>query len=73
MGILTGCGLQKVSMIMMFIGYYLVSFPIGVMLAFRKELGVFGNVIILVATVNIVVTNRVMGWCCDWLICTGND
>ena len=42
MGILTGCGLQKISMIMTFAGYYLVSFPIGVMLAFRKELGVYG-------------------------------
>ena len=24
-------------------------------------------------TVNIIVSNRVMGWCCDWLICTGKD
>ena len=30
-------------------------------------------IIILVATVNIIVTNRVMGWRRDWLICTGND
>ena len=30
-------------------------------------------IIILVATVNIIVANRVMGWCRDWLIRTGKD
>ena len=42
MGVLTGCGLQKISMVTTFIGYYLLSFPVGLILAFKKELGVFG-------------------------------
>lgn len=42
MGILTGCGLQKISMVSTLIGYYLLSLPIGSILAFRKDLGVFG-------------------------------
>ena len=43
MGILTGCGLQKISMFSTLIGYYLISFPIGAILAVKKEMGVFGT------------------------------
>jgi len=40
--VLIGCGLQKIATPSTFVGYYLLSLPIGVMLAVRKELGVYG-------------------------------
>ena len=43
MGVLTGCGLQNTSMVSTLCGYYLLSLPVGAVLAFRKELGVFGS------------------------------
>ena len=42
MAVLTGCGLQKIATPSIFVGYYLLSLPIGVILAIRKELGVYG-------------------------------
>lgn len=71
MGVLTGCGLQKISMVSTVFGYYLLSCPVGLVLAFRKELGVFGMCVDHWKLPTFIMDNRFMDWCRDWLVCTG--